>query len=120
MFKNFLNKAMKLLITWDALWSVPVVGFLLFYATGKIHEIAPETDLWGLNQMQDIMVSAFKMMVGNFVAQVGLAINVFLFFGYKLSSFKKDFNNLQTCQKVFAVVACYLCYLLVFAALQPR
>ena len=115
MFKRIKN----ILITWDAIWSIPLTGILLLASTMLAYWINPQADLWGLNQVQDIFVSTFKLVIGSFLAQCGLAINLFLFFGYRISQFKNDFNNLQSWQKLSAVVACYLCYLLAFALLQP-
>ena len=113
------KKLKRILIIWDAIWSVPLAAVLLFLATVISLWLNPQADLWGLNQVQDVFVSCFKLVIGSFAAQLGIAINLFLFFGYTISQFKNDFNNLQSWQKFFAVVACYLCYLLAFAVLQP-
>jgi len=89
------KKFKSLLITWDAIWSIPAAGVMLLCMTLVARWLNPLEDLWGMNQVQDIFVAAFKLMVGNLLAQIGLAINLFLFFGYSLTQFKTDFNYLS-------------------------
>jgi hypothetical protein len=120
----FKNKGMikiirNILITWDGLWSIPVAAMLLMYVSGLLIELNPNADVIGIGLFQDVFIAAFRTLIANSFAQVGIAINAFLFFGFTVKEFKQWFSSLKDYTKVLLVLGLYACYLLAFALMLP-
>jgi hypothetical protein len=114
-----LKRIKNILITWDGLWSIPVAGVILMLVSGLLLELNPTADVIGIGMVQDVFTAAFRVVVGNMFAQVGLAINVFLFFGLTVKEFKLFFDIQKTWVKFSLIVGLYACYLLAFVLALP-
>jgi hypothetical protein len=116
MFKRILNW----LITWDGLWSIPLAAVALMYVSGLLIEINPNADVIGIGMIQDVFTAAFRLLIANTMAQVGLAINMFLFFGFTVKQFKQWWHtSLSGSHRLKLVLALYVAYILAFALMLP-
>jgi hypothetical protein len=114
-----LKKLKNVMITWDGLWSIPLAAMLLMYVSGVLIELNPTADVIGIGLFQDVFIAAFRMLIANTFAQVGIAINAFLFFGFTVKELKQWFSSLTNYTKVWLVLGLYACYLLAFALMLP-
>lgn len=114
-----MRKLKDILITWDGLWSIPVAGALLAIVTYILIQFDPTADVFGLGLLQDVFSASFKLIVANTVAQVGVVINVVLFFGYSVSQLKEDFYHISPCQRLYILLCVFGVYVLAFALMQP-
>ncbi len=117
--KPILMKIRNFLITWDGLWAIPASIIMLVFVTGLLLDINPNADVIGIGVLQDVFTAAFRTVIANTMAQIGVAINIFAFFGLTMSEFKLSFNKLTPWQKVFLVGAFHCAYLLAFVLAIP-
>lgn len=114
-----MQKLRNILITWDGLWSIPLAGVLLMYVSGLLIEINPAADVIGIGMIQDVFTAAFRLIIANTVAQVGLAINAFLFFGFTTKQVKQWWILLNSTTRLKLLLALYVAYIIAFAVMLP-
>jgi hypothetical protein len=105
----------KILTTWEGIYAIPLVTLFLIFCAGLMQKLNPFIGIFPEQYLQEIVYKITALIIGSNIVQIGIYINVMLFFNIKISDLKFWFTQLTPWQKLLIVVSSYALYYIVYA-----
>ena len=113
-----MKRLKNILITWEGMITIPVIVFMMVIVAGFVQSFSSNIVIFPEQYFQEIMYKTSVLVMGSTFVQIGIVINLMLFFGFKNSDLKQWFTQLSDTQKLWVVVCFYALYYLVFALVR--
>lgn len=111
--KGVIKKIVKAILTWkEELFSIPLALLIYFFSPYALRWIDPTAGTYDAGIFQIIIFGTVSLLIYNGLAWMGVKQVFPEVFSYFQNTFKKDFQSLQSCQKI-VISLCIWGFLLV-------